>query len=495
MTQERPLYGNFIEQRSSGLKGSGSIGTAVLLVAMCVTAIALIAGGVMTGAIVGGLATLGFLSTTRTARRIGQRIGFLVGRAQGEHQWRSGVFSRNSQPECRLPGMLGTLRVLERSDAFGEHGERFAVVKNPRMGGQYTVVVKCVADGPSMQDQQQINAWVASYSHVLAAMGHEPALVCGKAITDTAPDPGGRLATMVESGRAEGAPAIARTIIDQVVAAAPATSSENVTYVELTFRGRMLNRKGKEDVILSELARRVPNLRARLAEAGGGAVSMVKAAELAAIVRVAYDPATQPFLEQASLAGYTDSVPWADAGPVASQESWGEFLHDSGRSVTWEMLEAPRAAVTERSFTALLAPRSDFARKRVALIYRPHTPAEAAEVSENDVDAAVFNADQGKKRISARSKRKVNATERSRDEVAGGAGMTRFYALITATVLADDRGDLDQAVSTIESNAAAVLMGLRRSYGSQAAAFAATLPVGFVPWEHTVVPDSIREQL
>lgn len=31
------------------------------------------------------------------------------------------------------------------------------------------------------------------------------------------------------------------------------------------------------------------------------------------------------------------------------------------------------------------------------------------------------------------------------------------------------------------------------SYGSQAAAFVATLPVGFVPWEHTVVPDKVRE--
>jgi len=36
---------------------------------------------------------------------------------------------------------------------------------------------------------------------------------------------------------------------------------------------------------------------------------------------------------------------------------------------------------------------------------------------------------------------------------------------------------------------------LRRCYGAQAAAFATTLPVGFLPWEHTLVTPSMREWL
>jgi hypothetical protein len=492
---ERPLYGNWIQQASAGLKGAGTIGTGVLLAGMALTMGCLIIGGPKAGIVGAAIGAAAFVTTTKAFRGIGRRVGFTIQRGRGEHQWRSGVFSRNSEPETRLPGMLGGVELLERADAFGAHGERFAVLKNPRNGGLYTVVARCIADGPWMQDQGQINTWVAAYSHVLASLGHEQAVVCGKAITDTAPDPGGKLATMIASGRAAGAPSIATQVIDQVVAAAPATSSDNVTYVEITFRGRDLHRKGNQDSILSELARRVPGIRARLEAAGGGAVSMVTAAELPAIVRAAYDPAAQRFLEQAALAGHVETVPWSEAGPVGYQEAWDHLLHDSGKSVTWEMVEAPRASINERSLTALLAPSSDFARKRVAIIYRPHTPAEAAEVSESDVDAAVFNADQGKKRINARARLKVKATERSRDEVALGAGMVRFSMLVTATVGTGEQGDLDQAVSTIESNAAAVLMRLRRCYGSQAAAFAATLPVGFVPWEHTVIPDRIREQL
>ena len=43
------------------------------------------------------------------------------------------------------------------------------------------------------------------------------------------------------------------------------------------------------------------------------------------------------------------------------------------------------------------------------------------------------------------------------------------------------------------SQAGGMNLTLRRCYGSQAAAFAATLPVGLVPWEETVIPDKIRK--
>lgn len=56
-------------------------------------------------------------------------------------------------------------------------------------------------------------------------------------------------------------------------------------------------------------------------------------------------------------------------------------------------------------------------------------------------------------------------------------------------------GDVPQAVSTLEGRAGSVPIRIRGCYGSQAAAFAATLPVGFVPWEHTTITPKIREWL
>lgn len=486
----RRLYGNWIASASSGIGGFGFIGTAVMLGGAAVTMVALLVGGWGPALLVGVLCLAAFVLTTRTARAVGTWIGYQMARVEGSHQWRSGMFSRQLST-ARLPGMLGRLELIEASDPFGVP---FVVVRNPHGDGDlWTVVLRCVADGPWMQDQPQVDAWVAAYAGFLGALGQDPSVVCAKAITDTAPDPGGKLARSVTATRSEQAPDVARAVIDECLAEYPAASSENSTLIEVTYDGKTLHRKAERDVILSELGRRVPGLRGRLEAAGGGAVTMVTVAELPVMVRAAYDPAAQPFLEAAAIAGHQQVVEWEEAGPVASQEAWDHLLHDSGKSVTWEMVEAPRSAVTERSLTGLLSPSPDFARKRVALIYRPHTPASAARVSESDVDTAVFNAEQGKKRVTARARLRVASTERSRDEVASGAGMVRFSLLVTATVLAGERGDLDQAVASVEGSAGAVLMRLRRCYGTQAAAFATTLPVGLVPWKHTMIPDQIRE--
>ena len=49
-------------------------------------------------------------------------------------------------------------------------------------------------------------------------------------------------------------------------------------------------------------------------------------------------------------------VDWADAGPVAAQEEWDHYRHDSGVSVTWGWHEAPRQQVTSDVLTRLLSP-------------------------------------------------------------------------------------------------------------------------------------------
>lgn len=482
-------YGNFIHQKSPGILGAGLLASGILLSGLIMAMLLFPLVGLNVAMIVAIGSAVAFIATgTPVGPAVLRRVAFFDLRRKGEHQWRSGMTSRNKSPQTRLPGMLGRTTLSERLDPFGAP---FVVIHNPARGGTYTVVARCVADGPWMHDQEQVDIWVGRYSQVLSVCAQESALICAKAITDTAPDPGGRLAAAVESTRDPNAPALARQIMDEIVADYPSASSENVTYFELTFRGRSLDRKNREDVILTELARRIPGIMGQLAAGGAGSVGMVTADELPTIIRCAYDPAAAPFLEQAELSGADQHVEWDEAGPVAAQEWWDHYTHDSGHSVTWEMYGAPRSAITERALTRLLMPHSDFARKRIAIIYRPHAPDVAARVSEHDANTAVFEATQSKARVKASASIKMRATEQSRQEVASGAGLIRWYLMVTATVL--NSSDLIQAVSTVESNAGAVPMRLRRTYGSQAAGFAATLPVGFVPWEHTAIPDRVRE--
>lgn len=493
-TQDYRAYGNFIQQKSPGVFGAGMVATLIGLGGLVLAMFVMILIDSTTAFVVAGLAVLGFVMTGTPLGSIAvRRLSFFNTRRTGEHQWRSGMASRNASARARLPGMLGRTQLLERMDPFGVP---FVVIHNPSRGGMFTIVARCVAEGPWMQDQDRIDAWVGRYARVLGACSSEPALVCAKAIGETAPDPGGRLEAMVQAERSPQSPNLARQVMDEIVADYPAASSENVTFFEMTFTGRGLDRKGQRDHILTELSRRVPGLMGQLAEAGGGSVSMVTADELPRIVRCAYDPAAQPFLERAELTAPSrehQQISWEDAGPVAAQEWWDHYTHDSGSSITWEMYGAPRSAVTEKALTGLLAPHPDFTRKRVALIYRPHSPEESTSVSEADANTATFLATQQKGRVKATASLAMRSTEQSRQEVASGASLVRWYVMVTATVR--DPEDLDQAASNVEKSAGAVPMRLRRSWGSQGAAFAATLPVGFVPWEHTVIPDKVRELL
>ena len=486
-TIERPTYGNWIASRSPGLFGAGLLGTGVLFAGILAGLLTLLAAGPKAAAVVALLAAVGFTALgTPLGSWVARRTLYGRAAAKGDTTFRSGVFTRKADPANRLPGMLGKSELLTASDPFSE----FVVI---RSGGLYTMVVRCSAEGPWMQDQDRVDSWVASYAGFLAACGQESGLVAAKAITDTAPDPGGRLPAMVTALRSPDSPPLAQQVMAETVADLPAASSDNTTYLELTFHGRALNRKGDQAAILAELARKATNLVAMAQAAGGGHVEMVKAPELVRLVRESYDPVTSPALEQAELDGDLEPLEWAEAGPVASRELWGELVHDSARSITWEMHGAPRSKITEHAMTSLLLPHSDFARKRVALLYRPHTPDESTRVAERDASTANFVAQQSKKRPSASAQLVQRAAEQSRHEVAAGAGSIRFSLMVTVTVRYD--GDLAQAVSTLEARGRAVPIRMRRVYGAQAAAFAATLPVGFVPWEHTLITPDMREWL
>ena len=487
-TMERPTYGNWIASRTPGLFGAGLLGTVVLFGGLLAALLALLASGPKAALVVAGLGVLAFTAVgTPVGSWVARRVTFADATRTGDVVHRSGLFTRKPDPQVRLPGMLGRSELLTAEDPFTS----FAVIRST--GGLYTMVARCSAEGPQMQDQERVDAWVANYAALLSMAGQETGLVCAKAITDTAPDPGGRLPAMVTALRSKRSPLLARQVMTETVADLPAASSDNVTYLEMTFRGRLLNRKGDERAILSELSRKAAGFVARAQYAGGGHVEMVKAPELVRLVRESYDPVTSAALEQAELAGEAEPLTWAESGPVASREMWGELVHDSGRSITWEMYGAPRSKITENALTHLLVPHGDFARKRVALLYRPHSPDESTRVAERDADTANFVAQQSKKRPSASAQLVQRAAEQSRQEVAAGAASVRFSLMVTVTVRFD--GDMDQAVSTLEARGKAVPIRLRRVFGAQAAAFAATLPVGFVPWEHTLVGSNIREWL
>lgn len=489
-------YGNWIMQRSPGLGSMGLLGTGLIFVGLIASLAVLGFGGMRPAVVVAAVFALALLVVgTPVGGTLGRRLQFWRSRSRGETVWRSGVFSPNGHRSVRLPGMLGRIQPLTYVDALGTTA---TALYNP-VAGTYTMVVRCAPQGPAMQDQDQVDAWVDNYAGLLNAEAAEDGLIAAAAITDSAPDPGGTLRAEVERHRSDNAPEMASAVMDEVASDLPGRTHRDATYLAFTYDRRQLARgqgSGHEEQ-LADLARRVPGLIGMCQSSGGGAARMAGEHELARCVRFAYDPAAEGFADEAEREGVSGDesvVPWSEAGPVSCQTGWSSLRSDSGLHVTWEMVQPPQAAVEELSLKRLLAAQGEVVRKRIALIYRPHGPDRSMRIAETDLSTATMAANTNeRKRISARAKRIIAAAEKSSTEVAAGSALTRFSLMVTATVTRQE--DLPRAVRAMESRAGSVPLRLRRCYGSQDAAFAATLPVGFVPWLHTKIPTTVREML
>jgi hypothetical protein len=332
------------------------------------------------------------------------------------------------------------------------------------------------------------------------------------------------------------APALSRAVLTEAAGSYPHGSAAVNAYVTLTFSARRVAHTEGESVLgrtsgpagtvppgsgapakanasvrspqemAAQIGRRLPLLLHQLRSAGAGTGTAMTVGQVAETVRVAYDPAAARLLDRARAQhsaathpGGRDAqdrpslVDWRDAGPVAQVEAWDHLRHDSGASITWQMVEPPRGAVTSRVLEQLLEANDGLARKRVTLIYRPHDPASAARVADADVRTAVGRANARAGEGRATETLSLVAARQSAAEQAAGAGLVRFSLLVTATV--EDPSQLGQAAELIDQLGPACQLRLRRCFFSQAAAFTAALGVGVVLPKHVAVPDIVRDNL
>ena len=486
-----PTYGNWRKPVSPGIGRLGLAGTLILMVGlMVVTLMAMVSTlASLITAIVVGLAILPLVIQDQHGRTALQsataRLNWWWGRSQGWHLYRAGPLSVVPHGSCRLPGLLAASRLVEGRDSYGRP---FALVVIPSTR-HYTVVFECNADGAALVDQKQIDTWVAHWGHWLASLGYEPGLVGAGVTIETAPDLGHRLREEIHTHTDPNAPELARAALEEIVWNYPVGSARVSTRIAVTY-GALPHPGGKrrdQDAMVREIGMRIPGLISGLEMTGAGSARPMTADQLARSVRLAYDPGAQAPLDAAE----DREAPWDDAGPTATQESWDHYVHDSGHSITWGMTEAPRGEVLSSVMTGLVAPHHDIARKRVTFLYRPHDPVSAARIVERDRKDTRFRLDGANN--AARSEIDVMKSDQSAIEEARGAGVTRFTVLVTATVHSAE--ELPVAAAAVDTLSAPARLRLRRMYGSQAAAFAAALPLGIVLPDHLQVPAVVREAM
>ncbi|MGV9383544.1 SCO6880 family protein [Nonomuraea sp. NPDC003707] len=491
MAVSEPTYGNWRRPTTPGVGGLGMLATLVLMAGMILAVLAALIAPTL-GLVVAvtlGVGLLPLLIKDRHGRtamhRMTARLSWARTKRAGWHLYHGGPLSRTHEGVCRLPGLAAASRLHEARDSYDRP---FAMLEMPSVG-HYSVVLECAADGASLVDPDQIDTWVAYWGEWLASLGSEPSLVAASVTVETAPDPGTRLGQEVTSHLTPQAPALARHVLDDIVATYPAGSAQVSTRIALTYTATPPTggKRRTAERMAREIGTRLPGLSSALAMTGAGAARPMSAVQLCEAIRIAYDPAAHPLIEQAHQQGGS-GLTWDDAGPASHQEGWDHYVHDSGVSITWAMADAPRGEVYSSVLTQLINPHPDILRKRVTLLYRPHDAAAAARIVERDKRDARFKV--GGMATPERDAVAVAAATQSAREEARGAGVTRFAMLVSATVRS--AAELELAAAAIDSLAPTARLRLRRCHG-QAAAFAACLPLGLVIPAHLQIPQAVRD--
>jgi hypothetical protein len=494
---KEPSYGNWRVPRSAGLGSLGAIGTGIVMTGLLAGIITFAFLGLLPGlsvlAVAGLLVLLLSLKDKHgqsTVDRFATRMNFRLARSGGTNLYRSGPLGVTGWGMFQLPGLAAKSRLYEFHDSYNRP---FAMLHVPTTN-HFTVVFSTEPDGASLVDPEQVDAWVANWGGWIAGLSDEAGLEAAAVTVETAPDSGYRLRNEVEMNIHADAPEAAKAILREVVRTYPEGSATVRAWVSLTFSAslRAGSRKREPEDVARDLASRIPGLGARLQATGAGIARPMPAQELCEVVRIAYDPPAALIIDEAQAAGSPVALTWGEVGPSATQASWDDYRHDSAFSASWTMTGAPRGSVNSSVLSRLLAPHGDIDRKRVSLLYRPMDSARAAAVVERDQNNANVRISSGN-RPSARALVDARSAAQTAQEEAQGAGLVNFGMVVTATVT--DRARLPDAVAAVEQTSGTARVLLRRAYGSQDTAFAASLPLGLVLPRHILLPTEIREAL
>jgi hypothetical protein len=166
------------------------------------------------------------------------------------------------------------------------------------------------------------------------------------------------------------------------------------------------------------------------------------------------------------------------AGPVRAEASWGSYRHDSGLSVCYQIYDWPRGQVYATALFPLLGDGTS--RRAFSLYLQPLSPREAerqvlAERTQRDV--AIRMRQRTGQIVPEHEKMAQRRAQEQDAERAAGHGLVRFSGYVSVTVTGD--ADIADATASLEADAAAARIEIRRMWGAQDVGFAlAALPAG-----------------
>ncbi|UGQ10944.1 hypothetical protein LO772_29705 [Yinghuangia sp. ASG 101] len=371
-----------------------------------------------------------------------------------------------------LPGTAASLRALTFTDL------RLAAVHDPHRH-TLTAVLRVSSRAYALLDPATQDAHVHGWGRVLASLARTGHVARIQVLERTVPDSGDALHRYWHEHGTAGAP-LAKVYTDLLTAAGPAAAPHEAYIalsLDMTGARRLINQAGGglngAFTVLSQLT---TTLAESVRQAGLSPNAWLDTAQIAAVVRTAYDPAALPALDRWSPTGYPQATPQA-AGPVVVVEQADRIRTDTAHHAVYWIENWPRTD-TYAGFLHQLMFTSGV-RRTLSLSYAPQ-PLDSALRDVRRRKASVIadaseRARRGQVEQEADSVEYADIRDRERQLIAGHADVA-LTGLVSVSADTDDA--LNMACAQIETAAVGALVDLRRLTWQQAEAYTrAALPL------------------
>ncbi|MGO1025758.1 SCO6880 family protein [Streptomyces rubiginosohelvolus] len=371
-----------------------------------------------------------------------------------------------------LPGVGASSTLIRANDPTT--GRPVGVVHD-RATGRMTVTTLLAPGGSLMAPTGAVQGSLRSWSSVLDTMSTDEQVKGASVTIQITPGAGEALGDDVKARQDPGAPKLAKNVINELVRTTPHATASVAPWMSVTVDP---SAAAVPPVDLAEQVAESLRVVDGLDLSGTGTDIQRRATDvdLRRIVRAAYDPD----VFTARDAEFQD-LSWGECGPQAADDEWTEYAHDGGVSVSWVLREMPRRPVPYSVLLPLLAPGRY--QRRITIAYRVLDPLEGEAVLEREINLA-----HDRSRTTAETKGRakysqqadVLRAEKAAAQAAGGAQVVDWTLMVTTTArstaeLPAARQELARAVKATRG------IRMRPAYGSQAAVFAAQLPIGYNP--------------
>ena len=369
-----------------------------------------------------------------------------------------------------LPGDAASLREWEDSETGA------AMIHDPH-AQTLTAIVGVSHPAFVLLDPGEQERRVATWGRVLATTCRSGRIARLQVCERTLPDGGSGLVEWWQRhGTDDGSwtSTVYRELIDRAGPAGERHATTISLALDLKAAARQVRTngggiKGAAAVLRQEMTTLVTALRAAELTITG----WLTPAQVAVVLRSAYDPATAAILERNTDIGRT----LATAGPVAVTESWDRLRSDSAHHAVLWVSEWPRSQV----YPGFLAPvlLSSGIQRSFSLVCTPIRSDQAARDIRKKKTELISDAAQRQKMgqiEDASQTAEYGDVLQQEADLTAGHGVLRYTGLIS--ISAPTPEELDTAVAAIEQAAIQASCETRRLVGQQAQAFTvAALPL------------------